>query len=84
MRYNTRKDALATWVLWGSIILTIGVTLWIWMYSGTEELGMWGSIVFYGSMIGSGMLMLSIWYATYYDISEGELSYRCGPFFGTG
>lgn len=78
MNFASKKDTWFFLIIWGS-------TFFIMLASITELVSQeiqfsWGEAIGFFSIIITVILLLWIWFGTYYRICDGVIKIRCGPF----
>lgn len=77
MKFNSSKDPLFSYVIYGIIVFLIGIT--VWDYTTKQEPSFF---LFYLINIAVIGLLLWIYHGTFYELNGTYLAYRSGPLRG--
>ncbi|HBH25488.1 MAG TPA: hypothetical protein DDY13_18985 [Cytophagales bacterium] len=78
MKFKSRKDALFTIIIYGTVMLLISLSVLELSINGPVRENIW----IFGIVLVINIVLLWIYHGTYYKIENGQLKYRSGPIRG--
>ena len=79
MRFSSRRDLMFSIIYWGSILVLVGTSTLGIYNPNLKSIPVWVHI-----LDGTGIIfLLWLFYGTNYELSDGLLKYKSGPFSGS-